>query len=219
MSVIKANTIVEQQHDVTPVSFNFNDVQNAAQGQLNQIKLKAADVIKQALAEAEELRLKAEQQGQVDAVRNARKSLKQEVEAQAATIIPALKNVVDQITQAKQQWIQQWESSAIHVAVAVAEKIIHREIENRPEISQEMIRQTLSMASGCGQIKVHLNPKDIESMQRTSEMVLKEISQLAPSDIVPNENIAQGGCFVETQFGSIDNTIESQLKRIESELG
>ncbi|PHS03419.1 MAG: hypothetical protein COA78_18140 [Blastopirellula sp.] len=219
MSVIKANTIVEQQHDITPVSFNFNDVQNAAQGQLNQIKLKAAEIIKDALVEAEELRLKAEQQGQIDAVRNARKSLKQEVDAQAATVIPALKNVVTQIAQAKQQWVQQWEESAVHIAIAIAEKIIHREIENRPDISQEMIRQTLTMASRCGQIKVHLNPKDIESMERTSGVMLKELKKLAPSDIVPNENIAQGGCFIETQFGSIDNTIESQLKRIESELG
>ena len=55
-------------------------------------------------------------------------------------------------------------------------------------------------------------------MNLSKDLMTAELKKLAASVIVPNENIAQGGCFVETQFGSIDNSIESQLKRIESEL-
>ena len=42
---------------------------------------------------------------------------------------------------------------------------------------------------------------------------------LAPSAIVADDAVSPGGCCVKTKFGVIDQQIESQLRRIEEELG
>jgi len=44
------------------------------------------------------------------------------------------------------------------------------------------------------------------------------MSSLGDADVTPDATIAQGGCRVETRFGTIDQQIETQLQRIEEEL-
>jgi flagellar assembly protein FliH len=41
---------------------------------------------------------------------------------------------------------------------------------------------------------------------------------LAGAELSGDPQISPGGCRVETQFGTIDQQFESQLKRIEEEL-
>jgi flagellar biosynthesis/type III secretory pathway protein FliH len=44
------------------------------------------------------------------------------------------------------------------------------------------------------------------------------MAKLGPVQLVSDETITRGGCRVHTEFGVIDQQIESQLQRIEAEL-
>ncbi len=112
-----------------------------------------------------------------------------------------------------------WEQIGLEVAIAIAEKVIRREIDHRPEISTTLVRESLQLASGCGEIHVRLNPQDLGSMQSGETMLCDELKKLAPSQIIADSSIRRGGCVVETKFGSIDNRIETQLERVAQELG
>jgi len=220
MAVIKSTTLQDSDaSSVSSVVFNLADVSAKAQSELNQVKLKAAEIVKQAQKDGEKIRQKAAIEGRQQAEDDARKRLKAEVDQQAATLLPALKQIVQELTNNKQQWMQQWERSAIDVAVAIAEKVIRREVEHAPQISATLIRETLQMAADCGEIHIRLNPQDLASMDRGDDMVCDELKKLASSQIIADKSVTRGGCLVETKYGSVDNRIESQLTRIQEELG
>jgi flagellar assembly protein FliH len=63
-----------------------------------------------------------------------------------------------------------------------------------------------------------VNPTDYEHLGAQINRLAETLAQLTPSDIVANPDISPGGCRIETKFGEIDHTIESQLRRIEQEL-
>ena len=44
------------------------------------------------------------------------------------------------------------------------------------------------------------------------------MSALGDAEVIADAAIGQGGCRVETRFGTIDQQFESQLKRIAEEL-
>ncbi|MBI1247360.1 hypothetical protein GC197_05875 [bacterium] len=219
MAVIKSGNLNNPSHSLTSIAFNLDDVANKAQGDLNNVKLKAADIVKQAQEQAKQIRVKAEQDGRQAAEQRARQSLKVEVDQHAATLLPALRALVQDLTLARQAWLNQWEQVGLQVAAAIAEKIIRREIAADPQISANLIQESLQLASGCSEIQIRLNPQDLASMQNGEAMLCEELKKLSPTQIFGDESISRGGCVVETKFGTIDNRIETQLARITEELG
>ena len=81
-----------------------------------------------------------------------------------------------------------------------------------------MVREALQLAAGCGQVRLLLNPNDHSALGSQMQLLVQEMSGLGETQIIADASISSGGCRVETRFGSIDQTFEAQLARIEEEL-
>jgi flagellar assembly protein FliH len=218
-TVIKA---ADRNAAIQATAFNFDDMASKATAYLDKVRAEAAQIVvaakKQAQDEAAAIKAKAETEGR----RTGQATIDQTVQRQLAqhltTLMPALKQAVAEIQHAKQAWLTQWEKSAVHLAAAIASKVIRRELAAQPEIPLALVRESLELASGGGQVRLYLNPADWEGLRPQIELIVQELSRLAPAEIVPDPSITAGGCRVETRFGSIDQRFESQLARIEEEL-
>jgi flagellar biosynthesis/type III secretory pathway protein FliH len=63
-----------------------------------------------------------------------------------------------------------------------------------------------------------LNPQDAEYLGRQIETIVRELNPVGRVEVVADPRITPGGCRLETTHGSIDQKLETQLKRIEEEL-
>ncbi|MFZ5832852.1 MAG: FliH/SctL family protein [Planctomycetota bacterium] len=200
------------------VAFNFDDMtaQMAAQAEqyLKQVRAEAAKIVAQARQEADAVRTQAEQQGRQAALQ----AVEATVQKQLATVIPALTQVVREINHARQAFLRQWEACGVHVAAAIARKLVRRELTQNPEIAATWLREALELASGSGQLRVRLHPDDFTELKGRAEGFAAELGGLAAVDWLADPDITRGGCRVETRFGSIDQQLEAQLVRIEEEL-
>jgi len=134
------------------------------------------------------------------------------------TLTPALNSAVEQIVDSRQEWLQHWESSAIELSCVIAKQIVRRELPQHPEITKEWIAEALQLAGGAAQISIHLHPEDYRTLRTQVEELASLFNSVAPAQVISDEKISQGGCRVETEFGSIDYQIETQLQRIREEL-
>jgi flagellar assembly protein FliH len=144
--------------------------------------------------------------------------VQRELGAQLATLLPALGQAVAEIRHAKQAWLTHWEKSAVHVAAAIARRVIRRELSSHPEIAMVLVREALELAAGSSHVRLHLNPADRDALQPQIDALLQELSGLGRPEVVADPQISRGGCRVETRFGTIDQQLEAQLARIEEEL-
>ena len=132
--------------------------------------------------------------------------------------ITALQQAVDELQHDKQAWLTHWESSAVHLASAIAARIVRGELSRQPEITLTLVREALELAAGSPNVRLQLNPEDYQALGGQVRALLDAMSALGGAEVTPDAAISQGGCRVETRFGTIDQQIESQLKRIEEEL-
>lgn len=148
--------------------------------------------------------------------------VKQEVQILLAgkleTIVPAIRSAVEQIQTAQQSFLLLWEQSALHVAAAIANRAISRQLPEMVDVPLRLLREALELAVGCSQMKIRLNPTDYETLGPQIDTLISELSGAAEVEISPDIRISQGGCVLETSLGTIDQRIESRLERIKMEL-
>ena len=107
------------------------------------------------------------------------------------------------------------EKEAVDLSMAIARKIVGNEISVNKNVIGHVVREALGKVNGHENIRIKLNPLEYQTV-KDSEAELKNITGCVEKiSFVSDENIAPGGCLVETNVGDIDARIENQLKVVE----
>jgi flagellar assembly protein FliH len=205
--------------NVQPVAFSFSDMRGQANDYLGTVRSEAAKIVQQAHQQAEQIRRQAEVAGRQAAEAAIERVLDERVGKRMETLLPALETLMAEMHNTKAELLNRWEHSALKVATAIAERIIRREVTQDPQITLDLIRDTLRLAAGMTEISLHISPTDYENLGTQITRLAETVGRLSPSAIVADDDISPGGCCVRTKYGEIDQQIESQLRRIEEELG
>jgi flagellar assembly protein FliH len=203
---------------VQQVAFNFDDMTDRANRYLDRVRKEAAALVAKAQQEADAARRRAEEEGRKQGLEAVRQMVDKRLSEQLATLMPALEKVVRDVQDARHGWLTYWEKSAVHVSAEIARRLIRRELSRHPEITLSLVREALELAVGSSHLRIHLHPKDYETLSPAVGSLVKELAGLAQTEIVADPEVTAGGCRVETAFGSIDQQFEAQLARIEEEL-
>ena len=195
-------------------AFNLDDIAAQADQYLAGVRAEAAEIVAKAQREADGIRQRAKATGREAGLQQAQHV----VAAQAAPAIDSLRAAVAELHQGKQAWISHWETGAVHLAAAIAARVIRREVRCQPDITLSLVREALDLAAGSPNVRLHLNPEDYKTLGSQVRTLIDAMSALGDAEVTADASIGRGGCRVETRFGAIDQQIESQLQRIEEEL-
>lgn len=201
-----------------PMSFNFADMGDKANAYLDEVRAQAKQILVKATTEAEQIKAQAQHDGRQAAVITAEAMLQTKLDEQLKKLLPALDSAAAQIVQAKVQWQQHWEKNLVSLASAIAAKVIRAELVKQPEIPLALVREALELAAGSQAVTVQLNPIDHQSLGARVEQIASRVSKLGSVVFQSDDTVTRGGCRVKTEFGMIDQQIESQLARIADEL-
>ncbi|MGE0606124.1 MAG: FliH/SctL family protein [Pirellulales bacterium] len=200
------------------LAYNLDDVAQQGRQYLDKIQAQGAQILADARQQAAGILRAAVEQGRQAAHDAAHQQIDQKIGNQLQPVLPALREAVSQIEQSRQACVNHWQTQAVHVAAAIAARVIRRELSHDPTISLVLIREALELATGSAQIRLRLNPADHVALAGQVQQLIGELSRLGTAEVVADPAISSGGCRVETRFGVIDQQIEAQLARIEEEL-
>jgi len=126
------------------------------------------------------------------------------------------KQFLSKINQQLMQYEIDFESLVLSVSHLIAEKVLRREIE-KETIIQSVLEESIKKVLGANELIIRINPSDFQIINSDTK---KEFSQDMFSKIrfEPDERIEQGGCFVESEIGSADGRISSQLTELKRKL-
>jgi flagellar biosynthesis/type III secretory pathway protein FliH len=102
------------------------------------------------------------------------------------------------------------------LALAVARRILRREVEADPEVVLPLVRELLQRAAAGTQVTVHLSPRDHAIL--SAHDALPESAGLEGVHFRLDAGVTPGGVLVETAAGGLDGRIETQLELIEAAL-
>jgi flagellar assembly protein FliH len=106
----------------------------------------------------------------------------------------------------------------VHLAIRMAEKILRRRLEEDPGVLLPMLEEALATLRSyqSGQVRVRVHPSDREAIeQRRSEAAARD-SRWRALDLVADDKLERGSLRVETDFGTIEADVTTQLAAIEA---
>jgi len=105
------------------------------------------------------------------------------------------------------------EHEVVKLAIEVAKKIVHREIQVDKDIIQTLVRVALTHVSEKSAVTVHVSPQDYNYLlEHRAELAQTEGRDIA---LLADKSVERGGCLIQTECGDIDARIEEKFREVE----
>ncbi len=102
------------------------------------------------------------------------------------------------------------------LALKAAKKIVAKELETKPETIVDIVLQALAPVLQNHRITIWVNKGDKEILETEKTRIREKLEQVESLSIKERDDIAPGGCIIETESGIINAAIENQWRAIES---
>lgn len=158
----------------------------------------AAEIRREAETEAENLKMQAYARGTANAL--------EEFEA----------NLIESREIREKVW-RDTEKDLLRLAVRLAERIVGREIEKDDNTIIEIISTALQNARQQEKLTVRVNPKDLPAIEKETENFASG-GRIQFIDFVADPRVESSGCLIESEVGTIDARLETQLRVLERAL-
>jgi len=160
---------------------------------------------------ARRMQAEAHEQGRQLGREQARAELEAEIEKERKQVAAALQRFAAE----RQSYYQRVEGEVVQLALAVAQKILHRETQLDPRALAGVVRITLEKLDAGTQVNLHVCPKEATDWRHYFAC---QVELSPPPEVHEDASLGPGECRIETSLGTTQVGFETQLKEIETGL-
>ncbi len=106
------------------------------------------------------------------------------------------------------------EALLIKVLYSFASKIAMKEISECPEEIVNIVNQTVGVIQGDIKAHVFISESDKSFLDEIKKNIKTEYEFLNDIEVTTSEEVKQGGCVIETNFGEIDASVEERIDKV-----
>lgn len=114
----------------------------------------------------------------------------------------------------RQQLHEEAEGATLRLAVALARKVVARELHLHPEAVVDAVKDALAHVLDPVEVTVRLNPADLALLDELTPGLRSPAGKTVRLEA--DEAIDRGGCVVEHGAGEVDATLQRKLHRLAS---
>ena len=111
--------------------------------------------------------------------------------------------------------VKQNEDKLIKLSLEIAGAVIQEELQAKPEICQRVLESAIKRVSDLEKVIIKVNPLDLDLVLPKQEFFKALLPDVQEFVITGHYSIARGGCLIETNSGTIDAQITTQLAVVE----
>lgn len=201
--------------DVRPLPLRSFEDEALAQIELD----KAREILRGALAEREKIRERARQEGFQRGFAEGREAAsleeREKLAREAAPLGDVLRAAAAAVGEKRAELAVAAERELVRLAVRIAEKIVKAEVESGSRVVVENLRRAIALAARRREVRVRLNPADLEAVEKFLPELRRELVDLGEVQLEPDPALERGGAVVLTPEGSVDADLRAQLLEIE----
>ena len=178
-----------------------------AESLLKQAESSALELVASAQTLAKELEERARTSGHEQGYSEGKNA----AEAELAPVIATMREVLQSTLAQRQAAVEATEPELVRLAMAIAERVVHTEIATNPKVVVDNVRQALTRLVSREVVTLRLNPADLEMIRQHRDDIVSA-SDVEHLRIVEDSRVDRGGVLVETEAGTIDAKISTQLR-------
>ncbi|MFA6449860.1 MAG: FliH/SctL family protein [bacterium] len=131
-----------------------------------------------------------------------------------AAALSMMQQVIEQLKNYHIEILTDSQKDIAKMAMAVAEKVLHKEIMTDPNTVLSVVKNALSKVSFKKQFIVHVNPLDLEVLKSGSDQIRAVLDGYESLKFKASPQVEPGGCIVQTESGSVDARIDRQFAEV-----
>lgn len=208
LAYLKSESLEDGEGGVQTFSESFDRLL-PSRNSLAQVAQRAEALLAQARSQAEGLRQAAREEG----LAQGREEGKQELLVAAA----ALAEGVEGLIRLERRLVSDLAPNIVRLALEIAEKLVGKAVTEDPEIVASVLERAKKdiPESRCSRIWLH--PEDYRLLQEVRPDLLENMNG-EKLQVISSDEIGRGGCRVETDMGTVDATLRTQLEEVRDQL-
>jgi len=152
----------------------------------------------------------AYQRGLQEGEARARQQGAAQAQAELQAALGRIGKTVDEISSLRSRLRHEAEEDVVKLAMAIARRILNRELATDPGALLGLVRSALDKLDGRELHRVRLNPQDAPVVQQ----FLQTLGTPRKIELFPDPALARGSAILESNHGSLDASIDTQLNEI-----
>jgi len=133
-------------------------------------------------------------------------------EGKVAGIQDAVHKALTEFLREREEYFNRIEPEVVQLALAIARKILHREAQIDPLLLTGLVHVALEKLDAGTHVRLRANPAD---MHFWNEYFAQSASSVGAPELIGDSTLQHGECALETEVGSTQISLETQLKEIE----
>lgn len=126
-------------------------------------------------------------------------------------VIHQLKKALLEIERQQEGFRQSYESEMLRLMLCIGKRIFRQELLCHEEAILAVLREAFQYVTDRGKVLVRLNPVDYQYLLTHTGEVPFSPDERDGVKMIEDPSITRGGCLLETSFGEVDATFESQF--------
>lgn len=125
-----------------------------------------------------------------------------------------LEDAAQKIREARLAFLDSLEPQVLELSVAIAERVLSREVRTDPELIKSTIRRALLAISDRQQIRLRVHSADYDALREHQVKLLEEFPAIQSLEVCVDEEVSPGGCILESQLMQVDARWETLLGNV-----
>jgi len=175
-------------------------------GEVYSASAKARELLQKAQIEAEEILRKAKEKSE---------ELRQS--GYDTGYQEGLAQTTEQLVKARmehEQFLKNANRELVDLAFKIAEKIIGKQIEIEPQTIISIVKQAMQNVRGSKQLTIRVHPNDAKILRENDEELQEALGRQRMIDILEDKKVQPGGCIIESEIGTVEAQLQTQLERL-----
>ncbi|MEZ5399057.1 MAG: FliH/SctL family protein [Bryobacteraceae bacterium] len=151
------------------------------------------------------------QAGLRDGERSGREAAKADFSAEAARILGQVTQGVGELAAFRLRVRQQMEADLVRLSIAIARRIVHRELHVDPEALLGIVKAAIDKIESRDLLRLRVSAAD----HTLIEQGLRGALATSRADLVSDASLPRGSLVLESTRGELDASVETQLGEID----
>lgn len=125
------------------------------------------------------------------------------------------------LREAKQRYkeiIASSETKIVELSIAVAERLVYKQLDVAPDTVKAIIRETMNMLNGGEQVDLYVNPDDLDICRQYGEQLKAEFADIVKLEILSDSKLPRGSCRIESESGVAEYLLEEEKEQLKEML-
>lgn len=114
----------------------------------------------------------------------------------------------------REKLIKEAESEVVSLVLEITEKVLHKKLETDEALIEGLVKSAIENLNRISHLVLRVSPEDYNHAISIKPMILAMTEKIDDIEVRQDSNLENGSCIIDTDAGSIDNSLWTQYEQI-----